>query len=128
MLTFGTSRPIYLARGATDLRKSIDGLAAIARSVLGRDPCSGGVFVFCNLRRNRLKALLWEESGFWLMLKRLERGTFCWPACDSDGAEIEMTQSELQALIDGLDIRIVRRRLRFSRKPDKIKPPAARAT
>ncbi len=97
------------------MRKSIDGLAAATRSVLDRDPCTGDLFAFCNRRRNRLKVLCWEESGFWLALKRLEKGTFDWPALnDSHVPEIEMTQSELSALIDGLDIRVVRRRRRFS--------------
>jgi transposase len=112
------------------MRKSIDGLAAATRLVLGRDPCSGDVFVFCNRRRNRLKALVWEESGFWLMLKRLEKGTFNWPAlANSRETEIEMTLSELAALIDGLDIRVVRRRLRFSSSSrEKSYPLKSRAT
>jgi transposase len=113
------------------MRKSIDGLAAATRTVLGRDPCSGDLFVFCNLRRNRMKFLFWEDSGFWLALKRLERGTFNWPARgDAREVEIEMTQSELTALIDGLDIHVVRRRLRFSRTTmiEDFQSFAARAT
>lgn len=126
MLSLIRGARIYLARGSTDMRKSIDGLAATTRSVLDRDPCSGDLFVFCNRRRNRLKVLYWEESGFWLALKRLEKGTFNWPARDDSGEpEIEMTQGELSALLDGLDLHIVRRRRRFLAKPRARREPAA---
>ncbi|MCA8958469.1 MAG: IS66 family insertion sequence element accessory protein TnpB, partial [Planctomycetes bacterium] len=63
MLTLPHGVRIYLACGATDMRKAIDGLAAQTRSVLDRDPFAGHLFVFCNRRRNRLKILYWEESG-----------------------------------------------------------------
>ena len=71
MLSLPTSVRIYLARGATDMRKSIDGLAAVTKEVLQHDPLSGHLFVFCNRRRDRIKILYWERSGFWLLHKRL---------------------------------------------------------
>ena len=120
MLTLPHGVGIYLARGPTDMRKAIDGLAALTKSALGRDPFSGHLFVFCNRRRNRLKILYWEESGFWPLLKRLERGTFSWPAADSTHRELVMTHSELAALLGGLDFRAARQRRRFSpKKPDR---------
>ena len=79
MLSLPTSVRIYLARGATDMRKSIDGLSAVTTQVLEQDPFSGHLFVFCNRRRDRIKILYWEQSGFWLLHKRLEKGTFAWP-------------------------------------------------
>ena len=63
MLSLPTSVRVYLARGATDMRKSIDGLAAVTKEVLEIDPLSGHLFVFCNARRDRIKILYWERSG-----------------------------------------------------------------
>ena len=76
MLNFGNGHRIFLAQGATDMRKSYDTLAALVADALGSDPYSGDVFVFVGKRRDRVKILVWEVSGFWLCSKRLERGTF----------------------------------------------------
>jgi transposase len=116
MLTLPTSVRIYLARGATDMRKSIDGLSAATTQILELDPFSGHLFVFCNRRRDRIKILYWERSGFWLLHKRLEKGTFAWPVpTDSDSKQIEMTAADLAALLGGLDLRGVKRRRWYSR-------------
>jgi len=123
VLTLPHGIRIYLARGPTDMRKAIDGLAALTKSSLDCDPCSGHLFVFCNRRRNRLKILYWEESGFWMLLKRLERGTFSWPAADSKQRVLVMTHSELAALLGGLDFRAARRRRRFSPRNREIVKP-----
>lgn len=115
MLTLPTSVRIYLALGATDMRKSIDGLSAMTSQVLKQDPLSGHLFVFCNRRRDRIKILYWERSGFWLLHKRLEKGTFARPAePTSDGLHIEMTATDLAALLGGLDLQKMRRRRWFS--------------
>jgi len=74
VLNFPPSVGIYLAAGITDMRKSFDTLAQIAEGVLKQDPLSGHLFVFCNRRRNRLKILVWDRSGYWLCAKRLEEG------------------------------------------------------
>lgn len=116
MLSLPTSVHVYLARGATDMRKSIDGLAGVTRELLGQDPVSGHLFVFCNARRDRIKILYWEQSGFWLLHKRLDRGTFSWPVpADSEVAQIELSSSELAALLGGLDLRDAKRRRWYSR-------------
>jgi transposase len=116
MLTLPTSVRIYLARGATDMRKSIDGLSAATAQVLELDPFSGHLFVFCNRRRDRIKILYWERSGFWLLHKRLEKGTFAWPLpASSESKQIEMTSADLAALLGGLDLRGVKRRRWYSR-------------
>ena len=78
MLTLPPSVRLYLARGATDIRKGIDGLCALARDVVGEDPFSGHLFAFANRRRDAVKILVWDRSGFWLFHKRLERGTLEW--------------------------------------------------
>jgi len=123
MLSLPPSIRIHLARGATDMRKAIDGLAAITNDVLRLDPMSGHLFVFCNRARNRIKIIYWEESGFWLLHKRLERGRFAWP----DGPEpvIRLDAAQLHALLGGLDFTKGRRRRWYRREICKpVKPPS----
>jgi transposase len=116
MLSLPTSVRVYLARGPTDMRKSIDGLAAVTQQVLERDPLSGHLFVFCNRRRDRIKILYWETSGYWLLHKRLERGTFAWPLpANGDDKQIELPASDLAALLSGIDLRGAKRRGWYSR-------------
>jgi transposase len=116
MLSLPTSVRIYLARGATDMRKSIDGLAAVTTTALEHDPLSGHMFVFCNRKRDRIKILYWESSGFWLLHKRLEKGTFSWPLLDDESVKrIEMSATDLAAMLGGLDLRKTKRRRWYSR-------------
>ena len=115
MLSLPTSVKIYLARGATDMRKSIDGLAAVTKTVLEHDPLSGHLFAFCNRKRDRIKILYWEQSGFWLLHKRLEKGTFSWPLADDDATKrVEMSATDLAALLGGLDMQKAKRRRWYS--------------
>lgn len=102
MLSFPSASPVYLACGATDIRKSIDGLAAIVQEQFALDPFSSALFVFCNRRRDKLKILHWDHAGFWLYYRRLERGSFQWPAGGS--APLHLTQRELRWLLDGLSL------------------------
>lgn len=86
MLTDPSSHPVYLARGGTDLRKSIDSLAALVKECFNLDPFSESLFVFCNRQKNKLKILRWDHNGFWLYYRRLERGRFQWPEkAEGDG-------------------------------------------
>jgi transposase len=71
---------VFLAAGATDMRKGFDGLAAMAQSVLGKDPFSGAVFAFRGKRGDLIKLLWWDGQGLVLHAKRLERGRFTWPS------------------------------------------------
>jgi transposase len=105
----GTATRIYLAAGATDMRKSFEGLYGLARDRLQCDPLSGHVFLFCNGQRNRLKVLFWDGSGLWVCAKRLEKGRFRWPEADAR-AKITLTHEELAMLIGGIDLRQARRR------------------
>ena len=111
---FGLSAAIrvYLASQPADMRKSFDGLAALANG-LALDPLSGHLFVFVNKRRDRVKILYWDRDGLAVWAKRLERGTFRLPAATS--GRVEMTTAELAALLAGIDLNTARRRVRYSR-------------
>jgi transposase len=92
---------VYLARGSTDLRKSIDGLAILVKEEFNLDPFSPNLFVFCNRQRDKLKILHWDHNGFWLYYRRLERGKFHWPS-DSSSAPLNISRRQLRWLLDGL--------------------------
>lgn len=94
---------VYLAQGSTDLRKSIDGLAVIVTECFELDPFSPCLFVFCNRKRDKIKMLQWENNGFWLHYKRLERGVFDWPS-DREAAALDISTRQLRWLLDGLSI------------------------
>ena len=117
MLSPPVSMRIFLAAGATDLRKSFDGLSAAVRSVLSREVLSGEVFLFCNRRRDRVRVLWFDGSGLWVATKRLEQGTFAWPASGASGAtRVELRAEELSALLGGLDLSETSRRRWYERK------------
>lgn len=108
MLALTPTTRVFLAAGATDMRKSFNSLAAIVTGTLGEDPTCGHLFVFCNRDRNRIKVLYWDGSGLWVCAKRLEKGTFAWP--DSRSHSIELSREELVMLVAGLDPSTMRRR------------------
>jgi transposase len=114
MLTVSPAVRIYVATGATDLRRSIDGLSVLVRDQLQLDPLSGHLFLFRNRRGDRLKILLWDHSGFWVLYKRLERGTFAWPL-DETGASVEMRHRDLLLSLSGVDLATTRRRHWYER-------------
>jgi len=100
MLKF-ENKPVYLACGPTDMRKQINGLAAIVERSFKLDPFSGALFVFCNRNRDRLKILEWDGDGFWLYLKRLERGHFRWPEPAQGSRTMRLSTEELRLLLGG---------------------------
>jgi transposase len=99
MLIFDDKK-IYLACGATDMRKQMNGLSAIVEASFGLDPFGASLFVFCNRSRNRLKILEWDGDGFWLYFKRLEQGHFRWPAAGEE-ATMTLNKEELSHLLGG---------------------------
>jgi transposase len=104
MLTLAPTVKVYLARGTTDLRKGFDGLAGAVGELMSQDPASGHLFVFRGRRRHLVKILYWDGSGFWVLAKRLARGTFAWPAVDDDRQVIELRPDQLSALLGGVDL------------------------
>ena len=109
MLTLSPAVRIFLAAGATDLRRGFDGLAGIAREVLRVDPMSGSLFIFSNARHTRIRVLYWDGTGYWLMTKRLEKGTFAWPRTDPPLRCVTLRADELSMLLAGLHVEVKRR-------------------
>jgi len=106
MLTLPRSVRIYLATGPVDLRKSIDGLGALAQ-VQGHDVYSGHLYVFTSRRGDRVKILAWDHGGFVLYYKRLERGRFKLPEIAPGDDEVELDATQLAMLLDGIDVKRV---------------------
>ncbi len=104
MFGLGPATRIYLAAGATDMRKGFEGLYGLARDRLLCEPLSGHWFVFANARRNRLKVLFWDGSGLWVCAKRLEKGRFRWPEAAAGEAKVVLSHQELALLLGGIDL------------------------
>ncbi len=114
MLSFSSSRRIFLARAATDMRRGIDTLSSMVLNELGEDPRSGDCFVFIGRDRRRLKILLWDEGGYWLCARRLDAGTFAVPACDDLAAmRVMLSPARMHLLLAGIDVRAARYRKRL---------------
>jgi transposase len=95
---------VFLACGATDMRKGFDGLAALVQMVLAQDPYGGALFLFRGRRGDLVKALWWDGQGLCLCAKRLERGRFVWPQA-KDGV-VSLTPAMLSMLLEGIDWRM----------------------
>ena len=108
MFGLGAATRIYLAAGATDMRKGFGGLYGLVRDRLQCEPLSGHIFVFSNVQRNRLKLLFWDGSGLWVCAKRLEKGRFHWPK--AEGEKVLLSQAELALLLGGIDLLQTQRR------------------
>ena len=102
MISLTPSLRIHVCLGSVDLRGSFDRLSAIVKATLQADPLSGHLFVFGNARRNRLKVLWWDCSGFWVAAKRLEAGRFRWPC--GEGASADLRPEEWINLVQGLEV------------------------
>ncbi len=117
MIGTSVQTKVYLARDPTDMRKSFRGLIALTETVLRQEPASGHWFVFVNRRRDLMKILSWDGSGFWIWYRRLERGRFQLPAvaAEENGLGLELTAVQLSLILHGIDLRSARQRLRFHR-------------
>ena len=103
MIALPAGVQVWLAAGATDLRKGFDGLAALVQTQLTEDPFSGQLYVFRGCRGDRLKILWWDGDGLCLFAKRLERGRFVWPQATS--GTVSLTGAQLSMLLEGIDWR-----------------------
>jgi transposase len=103
MIGLPTGTRIWLAAGITDMRRGMDGLAALVQSTLAENPFSGHVFIFRGRRGDLVKLLWWSGDGLCLFAKRLERGRFVWPQA-SAGA-VHLSPAQLSMLLEGIDWR-----------------------
>jgi len=94
---------VFLYRQPVDMRKAIDGLSTLVHEQLERDPSDGSMYVFVSTDRRKLKCLLWERNGFWLLYKRLESQRFAWPRWFDDDS-LSMSVEQLGQLLDGVDL------------------------
>ena len=103
MIGPGANTRVYLACGATDMRKGIDGLAGLVEGALKQQAASGAVFAFRGRRGDRIKLLWWDGDGLCLFCKRLEQGRFVWPQATS--GSVSLTTAQLAMLLEGIDWR-----------------------
>lgn len=115
MLNLPPTVKIFLARDPADMRRGFDGLSGLVREALGADPLSGHLFVFRGKRGDRIKVLYWDEDGLALWYKRLEEGTFRFPALAEGAVKLEVRAAELALILDGVDLASVRRQKRYRR-------------
>ena len=124
MISLPQSVKIHVCVAPTDMRKSFDGLGGLAEHVMQQDPLSGHLFVFRNRARDRVKVMYWDTDGLAIWYKRLERGTFQFPmdlqTLDSDAVGVEISATELNLLLGGIDLASVKCRRRYQR-PNKPK-------
>jgi transposase len=106
---------ILLCTQHADMRRSFDGLAQMVREYLGADPLSGHLFVFRSKRGDRVKLLYWDSDGLAIWYKRLERGSFRFPAATDNSHGVEIRSTDLAMLLDGVDLGSVKRQSRYRR-------------
>ena len=129
MFGFGPATRIYVATGATDMRKSFNSLYGLVRDTLGCDPTSGHVFLFAKARRNRLQLFVYDGSGLWVAGKKLDGGRFRWPESDTAARKMVLSQEELALLLGGIDLKQTQPRKWYRKslaeEPEKLRIPSA---
>ena len=113
MLAMGAATRIYVASGATDMRKGFNGLEGLIRERLECDPTSGHIFLFANARRDRLKLVFFDGSGLWVCAKRMEGGRLRWP--EGEGGKVLLSREQFALLIGGIDLAQTRERKWYRR-------------
>ena len=109
---------VWLATQPADMRCGFDRLAELASSVTGQDPLGGHLFLFRSRGGDRLKILYWDADGYALWYKRLEEGTFKLPRIEEGARSVQLRPSELAMMLDGIDLKSVKRVRRYARKKD----------
>lgn len=115
MVPFSIPYTIFLSVQPVDFRKSFDGLSGEVTNYLGMNPEDGSLFVFYNKRRDRIKMLLYEDDGFWLLYKRLEQGSFQFPTDHCSDTSYSLSQNQLHCILSGIDLHSVRFRKRYNK-------------
>jgi transposase len=112
VLSFSSSRRIFVLRAATDMRRGIDRLVSTVFAEFHEDPRAGDCFVFIGGDRRRLKVLVWDEGGYWLCAKRLDAGTFAVP--EATEATVVLSPARMHLLLAGIDVKSARYRKRLA--------------
>jgi transposase len=123
MLTWGRTVRIFVCVPPTDMRRGFDGLAATAQTVAHQDPLNGHLFVFFNRRRDRVKILYWDTSGYCLWYKRLEAGQFSLSGVAQDQDSVEWDLPQLTLVLEGIDLAESHRHRRYSRPASPVASP-----
>jgi transposase len=119
MIPLPPSVRIYVAASPADMRKSFDGLSALARNVVNQDPMSGHLFVWFNRRGDQVRILFWDRTGYAILAKRLERGTYHLAKKPAEGAtHVTVDAAELTLLLEGIDLSQAKRRRRWTHAPE----------
>lgn len=113
MLAFNPAIKIYLHTEPVDARKSFDGLFSLIKTDFGLDLRNGGLFMFLNKRRNRVKLMYWDSDGIAIWMKRLERGCFQRPLRSPDGKHVIIEATELHSILSGIELSSIKRRVRY---------------
>jgi transposase len=124
VITIPAAVKIFIGSAPIDMRKSIDGLKAIVEEELQENVFTGDFFVFVSRRCDRVKILTWDNGGFVLLYKRLERGQFKLPHMDPSAMAVQMDATQLAMLLDGIDVGRVRRPQHW--KPAQVDRPGGR--
>ena len=128
-MTLPPSVRIFAAVEPVDARKSFDGLAAVVRDSLGGDPMTGHMFFFLNRRGDMAQILFWDRTGFVVMRKRLEAGTFrLVRSAEGNKSHVEIDAAELGLMLEGIDLGTVKRRKRFKWERQSTMPEKSATT
>lgn len=103
-IDFSKVKNIYLAQMPADLRKGIDGYVSLVQGPLALDPLDGSLFLFVNRQKNKIKGILRDGNGFWLVYKRLSRSSLQWPVSTDQSDFMRIDCSQLASLLSGLSI------------------------
>lgn len=118
---------IYLCVEPADMRRGFDTLSSQVKEFLKHDPFSGNLFLFVSRGKDRMKILYWDRDGFALWYKRLEEGAFKLPSLKDGGASVELLATELAMLLEGIDLKSLKRSRRFSRPATPAESAAGEA-
>ena len=119
IISFSIRYRYYLYNGKCDMRKGYDGLCGLVQEDFKQNPLSGDVFIFLNRYRNRIKLLQWQEDGFAVYCKRLEKGTFELPKQKNGDTSMVITSSQIQYILEGVLLTSVKMRMRYQHVVNK---------
>lgn len=122
MFPVSAQTKVFLWMTPTDMRKSFRGLLALTEGLLRQEPATGHLFVFVGRRRDMIKVLYWDGTGFCIWYKRLEVGRFQLPSATNVDVSrgVELSSTQLSLILDGIDLTSVKQRLRYCRSTPGI--------